>query len=147
MFILTPEDIEYCELHNSKVSPNKKYNGLYYRGFYFIQVACFSLKELKQAIKKCRQILDEEEQITSIVVKEANRITLWSHHFKLNLDLSRMIVPFSDDSSLSNLEKSKENCLKYRGKTIIKKAKNNQNFLQKEIKSRKKKLKYRGSSY
>lgn len=84
MLVLKAKDIEYCQLFNKKSNRKKIYRGGLYRGLLFVEIASFTLKQFEIACKKCRQLLDREEPINAILVREADRITLWSEASQLN---------------------------------------------------------------
>lgn len=78
MLVLTPEEIQYCQIGEPNSIPEKTHLGIRYRGMLFVQVASFATTQFKQALAKCRQFLDRDLPITSIILKETNSITVWS---------------------------------------------------------------------
>ena len=154
MLFLTPQDIEYCEFIDKEVYPQKNHSGIFYKGFFFFQVACFTNDRLEQAILRCRQFLEGQEPITSIIVQEQNKLTLWSEIPEVNLILQKQKLISETDNSNINYHKRLENSdqktiLKYRGITIIKSVKkisqqdNNSTEKNKSI-AKKNIIKYRG---
>ena len=148
MLILTTQDIQYCQLKGAKSSSKTKYLGIFYRGFLFVKVESFSHNQLSHATSRCRQFLEKEKPITSIILKETNNITLWREAPELNLVLpERELVNYRDNNSeirpqitpqATFIEDStRENITSVKQSPISKKI----------INKRKKKLKYRGVNY
>lgn len=143
MIVLNDLNLQYCQLTSKSASSEKIYPGLYYQGLLFVRVEYFANNQFKQAVAKCRQFLDREQSIVSIIVKETNRITLWSEANQLNL-----ILPDRDNDLKNQSEKkAQQSVMKYRGKAIVKPVQKSSFTAAEKIKQRKKKLKYRGSSY
>ncbi len=83
MLILKIKDVELCQVIIKKAKQEKKCSGLSYRGYLFVKIGSYSKDERDSAIKKCRQLLDKETPITTIVVETAHNFTLWSHERSL----------------------------------------------------------------
>lgn len=85
MLILQYKDVQFC-LVNLKINETKhQVRGLLYRGFLFTQVSSYLHEEYDLALKKCRQLLEEDNQITTIIVKNFDNLTLWSHDPELKI--------------------------------------------------------------
>ncbi len=148
MLILTSRDIEYCEFIDEEVYPQKIYPGIFYRGFFFLQVGIFTNDRLEQALIRCRQFLETQEPITSIIVKEINKLTLWSEMPEVNLILQKQkLVAEPDNTNIQTpLETNyQKTLLKYRGITIIKSPQQDNNSSDRtESIAQKTAIKYRG---
>jgi len=71
MFILNSQDVEYCQTTTQKLSRQT----IYYRGFFFNKV--WNTNDTQAALKFCRQFLDLNKPLTSIIVKHNDNFTVW----------------------------------------------------------------------
>ena len=85
MFILQAKDVKPCSVIKKGSKELKSRPGVAYRGHLFVRVASYPQNESKLAIKQCRQLLEKEIPITTIIVKTAKSITLWSHDRRLQI--------------------------------------------------------------
>lgn len=76
--MLTPQEIEYCQLSESNCELKRLFFGIKYQGILFVRIASFTLNQFNEAIAICREFLEEQEAVPSIIVSEENQITLWS---------------------------------------------------------------------
>ena len=145
MLILTQQDIEYCQLIDTDSSIQKRYSAVFYKGLFFIKIKSFDNNKSQEAVKRCRQFLDRKYPITSIIVKEPDCMTLWSKATDLNLNFT---IELRKINSAEQAEtKQKKSLLKYRGQQTIEPSEKKSITLKENIVNRKKKLRYRGSSY
>lgn len=79
MFILKSQDIEYCQAHEEQFS----HRTMCYRGFVFKKVG--NTKDTRSALKLCRQFLDLDNPIASLILKDPNNITVWVEVKQANL--------------------------------------------------------------
>lgn len=78
MIILTSQDIQYCNNNEKFLCQNSKSNHyVSYQKLSFQIVASFASHQLSEAIAKSREFLDLDLPVCAIVVKEAERITVW----------------------------------------------------------------------
>jgi hypothetical protein len=92
MLILNAEDIKYCHVIYSVGEEQKILPGVIYRDKLFAKAKIFEKNDLDNAIKYYREkYLDNEErrQMQSLILQEANEISLWRHDDKLKLARSR----------------------------------------------------------
>jgi hypothetical protein len=102
MFILNSQDVKYCYVRYLEADGAGTFPGLSYRGHLFVQVMSYNSNQLEKAIQRCRQFLDLDEPVLSIVVKELNSISVWSENKNIEL------VEIQNSSSLtSKFERSK----------------------------------------
>ncbi|MGF1489790.1 MAG: hypothetical protein ACFBSE_22110 [Prochloraceae cyanobacterium] len=78
MLILTPQEIEYCQLSESRSDRKRLFSAIKYQGILFVKIASFTINQLTEAIAICKEFLEEGEAVPTIIVSEADRITLWS---------------------------------------------------------------------
>ena len=80
MFILTSEEIEYCEAVNQSGSISDSISGLIYNNNFFIKVKHYEASEYEEAIKDCREnFLDNlEKQVPTLLIKEENSFSIWT---------------------------------------------------------------------
>lgn len=102
MLVLTAEDLNYCQLLK-KNERQKTYRGGIYQGFLFVQIGSFKSFQFEVARQQCRELLEKDGTSAAIVVKEGDRITLWSRASNLNFDRQQDSSP-KIKSSQSNLE-------------------------------------------
>ncbi len=85
MLILNPQDIKYCRLAYNNTCLDKTYPGIAYQKLFFIPVTSFAKIHLKKAEAICRQFCQQEQPLTSIIIKEEDRISVWVEAPDLNL--------------------------------------------------------------
>ncbi len=102
MLVLTAKDIQYCKLSEARAYPEKTYPGIFYRGIIFVQIASFANNQIKQAQSLCRQFLEREDPVTTVIVKETECITLWSEASKINLIVPEIEQIFPVDIKIKN---------------------------------------------
>ncbi|RMD72758.1 MAG: hypothetical protein D6822_00775 [Cyanobacteria bacterium J149] len=107
MLILEAEQIEYCLLLVQFKQGKKKLPGVNYKGNLFVKVASFEQHEMEPAIKKCREFLDRDEAIPSIVVKEATGFSVFCE--QPNTNYVGKMEPSPEVSSSAKPAKSKIN--------------------------------------
>ena len=80
MFILTGEEIEYCEGTKKSSAEENTISGLIYNNNFFIKAKHYDISELEDAIKDCREnFLDNEEvQLPTLVIKEQDSVSIWT---------------------------------------------------------------------
>ncbi|MGF1488674.1 MAG: hypothetical protein ACFBSE_16440 [Prochloraceae cyanobacterium] len=84
MFILQTRDVQFCLVIKEAKQP-QQLQGLLYRGFLFSKVGSYHHKQYDFVIKKCRESLEGNLPITTIVVKDYDGLSLWSHDPKLKI--------------------------------------------------------------
>ena len=135
MLILTTKDIQYCQLTRAKSFSPIISLGIFYRGFLFIQVSSFSYNQFNNAIERCRKLLEGEQPVTTLIIKEKNSLTLWCEAPELKL-----IVPEREPvSHQDNASEIREET------TAIEPVKDFLTELENHINKRKNKLTYRGA--
>ncbi len=110
MFILKPQDVQLCSTIKKLKNQAQNFHSLFYRGYLFIQVASYPHKQLPVAIKKCRQLLELNNEIITIIVKTPSALTLWSHPPREKTSqVNNSIVPSNKqklfDNNLESYEK------------------------------------------
>lgn len=85
MLILESEQVKYCRVVRRLAGKLEKVPGVNYRGLLFAKIAGFEVDQLESAIKKCREFLDLDDPIASIIVKEKDAITVWTEEGKVTL--------------------------------------------------------------
>lgn len=83
MFILDAKDVIPCSVIKKAENSAQNQPGLSYRGKLFIQVGSYPLNQFKTAIQQCRQLLEGENPVTTIIVKTGKNTTVWSHDEQL----------------------------------------------------------------
>lgn len=78
MFILNHKDVEHCQVSQNKYSQPT----ICYRGFIFNKV--WNTKDIQVALKLCREFLDLDKPVTSILVKNNGSITIWAEAEQVN---------------------------------------------------------------
>ena len=112
MFILTTKELLDWQENNPVKDEKNSDDYILYRGFYFSQTGCFAPHNLEEAVKKCRIFLEREVPITSLILQEEDKITLWSEKKQLNKTENRadehLIAPDNsiNTSSISKNTKS-----------------------------------------
>ena len=85
MFILHASDVKYCQIKSSQSGAIQIRPALRYRGHLFVKLTSLACDQLAGAIHLCRQYLERQVPVTSIIVKEPNCISLWLLKEKLSL--------------------------------------------------------------
>jgi len=153
MFILTEQDIEYCQVSNSESTLEEVYPGIIYRGILFCKVGSYQKSQFQIAIDSCRRFLEREKPVTSIIVKSTEYLTLWREKEGLHVtlkqsDLKRQLQNQTTEISEALEEEEEEvTVIKYRGREIIKQPVKHKIDPQKILNRKKKILKYRGLKY
>lgn len=106
MLILNASEVEYCQVSHLQGKEAKTLLGLNYRGLLFIKSRSYAKNKLKNAIERCRHFLDLEIPVTSIVVNEANCISVWFEHKKVKL------IKSEENQAIKSLTKKLEMVLK-----------------------------------
>lgn len=101
MLVLNSQDIEYCQIYCPSSSTEVIYPGIRYQKFLFVKVASFTKNQFDSAVAKCRQFLDRNVAINSIVVKENDGFTVWSALETTAKDCSQHLV--AKDNLVANL--------------------------------------------
>ena len=124
MLVLSPKDIKYCQLSYENDFSRETYPGISYQGFLLARVASFTYHQYEQAVAICRECLKRDKPFISIIIKEKNKITLWSEIYKLNAIVGEQELVSHQNINSQNKRKTlpQNNLLKYRGKKIIQPA-------------------------
>ena len=85
MLILQAKDVQPCSVIKAGENQTQKFPSLFYRGYLFIQIASYPHNQLALAIQQCRQSLEANNLITTIIVKTPNNITLWVNDRRLKI--------------------------------------------------------------
>lgn len=141
MLILKSENVQYCHLSHQEESATTSFPGLSYRGHLFVQVESYPLNQSLNAISHCREFLDRQVPVMSIIVKEATRLTLWSKNESVSLVKNTTSSVATPQSSSNKQQKAR---VKYRGVEITRQKKI---LLSPSQIVKNSKLKYRGQSY
>ncbi|MGF1487643.1 MAG: hypothetical protein ACFBSE_11190 [Prochloraceae cyanobacterium] len=151
MFILTEQDIEYCQVSNSESPLEGVYPGIVYRGILFCKVGSYQKSQFQMAIDSCRKFLEREKPVTSIIVKSTEYLTLWREKEGLHVTLTQSHLKRQlqhQTTAISEaLEDEEVTVIKYRGREIIKQPVKHKIDPQKILNRKKKTLKYRGLKY
>ncbi len=151
MFILTEQDIEYCQVSNSESPLEGVYPGIVYRGILFCKVGSYQKSQFQMAIDSCRRFLEREKPVTSIIVKSTEYLTLWCEKEELHVTLTQSHLKRQlqhQTTAISEaLEDEEVTVIKYRGREIIKQPVKHKIDPQKILNRKKKTLKYRGLKY
>ncbi|MDJ0724117.1 MAG: hypothetical protein QNJ38_03300 [Prochloraceae cyanobacterium] len=143
MFILTEKDIQYCQVASPQSSVQKSHLGVFYRGFLFFQVGSYKKNQLQIAIESCRRFLEKDTPITSIIVKNNEKVTLWCENEQLHLVTKKS--KSDREEPAEEIICPKTNTIKYRGQEVIREAKKQVTHL--ELNKQKKTRRYRGRTY
>jgi len=84
MFILQTRDVQFC-LVNKEAKQSQQLQGLLYRGFLFSKVGSYHHDRYDFVIKKCRESLEGNFPVTTIVIKDSDSLSLWSHDPQLKI--------------------------------------------------------------
>jgi hypothetical protein len=85
MLILQAKQVKYCYVIHPQGNGKEVVQGVSYQGNLFMKVESYPLNELQKAIQKCRQQLDEEERILSLIVQRDQGFTIWCRDDNLQL--------------------------------------------------------------
>ncbi len=91
MLVLSSKDIKYCRLSYKKNCSQENCPGISYQGLLLAKVGSFTKQQYEIAVAMCREFL-ERDKLISIVIKEKNKITLWSEIPQLS---------FKEDTSMN----------------------------------------------
>jgi len=105
MLILTPQDIQYCQLSYDNPSLDKTYSGISYQKLLFISVTSFAKAELKKAEAVCRLFCRQEQPLATIIVREEEQISVWvearDYHL-INPQIKKSVEPEKNNQNNPN---------------------------------------------
>lgn len=80
MFILTKEEVQYCEAVSKSGAASNPVSGLVYNNSFFVKVKHYETSEYDEAIKDCREnFLDNtEKQVPTLLIKEDDSVSIWT---------------------------------------------------------------------
>ncbi|MGK7914276.1 MAG: hypothetical protein AB4038_01830, partial [Prochloraceae cyanobacterium] len=125
---------------NQALSTAKNIPGLSYNGHLFVQVKSYARNQWENAVLRCREFLQLNVPVMSIIVKEATELTLWSKDESVVLVKNRSSSLVAQQSPRT---KKQPTPVKYRGVEIKREKKI---IISSQI-LKNPKLKYRGQSY
>ena len=108
MFILQPKDVQLCSVIKQGEKLTQKFQSLFYRGYLFIKVASYPHNQFTQAIQECRQLLEEDNSVATIIVKTPHALTLWSHERRLKITKTSPLSGARSPKVINSLLPTKE---------------------------------------
>ena len=112
MFILTGEDIEYCEGTKDSSGEENTVSGLVYNNNFFIKAKHYDISEFEDAIRDCREnFLDNEDiQLPTLMIKEQDSVSIWTQDNSYQAQIAHNIaasVPATKAKTTGNFNLTK----------------------------------------
>lgn len=110
MLLLNTDQVQFCQVSNPEVESDNDFDALIYLNRLFIKGESFSPDQQNQALSRTQELLDSEEEVWGVLLKEESGFSLWycSGEVHGNQYQFASLVNETDNNSTQNTSETSE---------------------------------------